>query len=551
MSRICHLNFFVICLSVLITIATMKSGPALSAAYSSKELQIFKSRIIDLLKPDSRAPLKIRQNRQELQSYYVDDLGEFLWLTSDRADQFIAILNDAALEGLNPNDYPVKQLTGHLQARDTQDFRLLALIELNFSAVLVQFIKDLKFGRLEKIAQFYSNHPKPNFDRNILKQIANYKNLRVLINDSRPKNLVYQQLQKKLAALQLINRQGRWQNIAHGQTLRPQDRDNRVRQVRRRLASEFKGLLKTSDQDYYDTTLASAVIKFQKTHQLPAKGIIGRRTIFALNVPITSRINQIEANLERLRWFERVQSRKKFRDTNSLLLNLARPSLEIINSRKTLKSFRVIADRNCRLLDPILHQLTNFWTYPAYSVPRSIAAQHILPVLKRSPKLISQGGYQIEIAALDTLPDRVDWNDYNSQYFPFEVTQLPGDRNALGQLSIELEKDKNLILHTIPKRKPFVRAHKALSQNCIGVRDLIAIVKEFLNDTLPGGSPTLERALKENRTKSFRMNDLRLLYVTYLSAWATDSGELRYSVDELRRDTRLLRQIYGRRFRGT
>ena len=48
--------------------------------------------------------------------------------------------------------------------------------------------------------------------------------------------------------------------------------------------------------------LKAAVIDFQHQYGLEADGLVGKRTLAALNVPVSARIDQLRVNLERVRW---------------------------------------------------------------------------------------------------------------------------------------------------------------------------------------------------------------------------------------------------------
>ena len=54
--------------------------------------------------------------------------------------------------------------------------------------------------------------------------------------------------------------------------------------------------------DLYDGPLEAAIGRFQQDHGLPADGVIGERTLLALNTPLAERVDQLRINMERRRW---------------------------------------------------------------------------------------------------------------------------------------------------------------------------------------------------------------------------------------------------------
>ena len=61
-------------------------------------------------------------------------------------------------------------------------------------------------------------------------------------------------------------------------------------------------LKEDSKSENFEKGLLKAVMHFQEDSGLTADGVVGRKTIQALNVPNETRIIQILANLERMRW---------------------------------------------------------------------------------------------------------------------------------------------------------------------------------------------------------------------------------------------------------
>ena len=52
--------------------------------------------------------------------------------------------------------------------------------------------------------------------------------------------------------------------------------------------------------DVFDAHVTAAIKRFQSRHGLEETGTIGQRTLAALNVPVTRRLRQLSASLERL-----------------------------------------------------------------------------------------------------------------------------------------------------------------------------------------------------------------------------------------------------------
>src|SRR5690606_9304971 len=110
-----------------------------------------------------------------------------------------------------------------------------------------------------------------------------------------------------------LERAGGWPRL-EAEPLRPGARGPGVARLRERLRTE--GYLQRDDAadaavdpavdpELFDSTLELAVRSFQRLHGLDADGVVGTRSIAALNMPVEARIEQLRVNLERLRWIFR------------------------------------------------------------------------------------------------------------------------------------------------------------------------------------------------------------------------------------------------------
>lgn len=102
--------------------------------------------------------------------------------------------------------------------------------------------------------------------------------------------------EKKLAEYRALTAQGGWTSTPAGKTLKPGMEDQRVKNVRQRLAITGELAPPNMNTAVFDAALADAVKQFQKRHNLNPDGVVGNQTLEAMNVPIASRIEQIILN---------------------------------------------------------------------------------------------------------------------------------------------------------------------------------------------------------------------------------------------------------------
>src|SRR5215813_3712675 len=140
-------HIFALALALCVLLALQISNASAQIVSSPRELAVIRINLLDLLANDPNLPLPIRQRHDALQAYYQTFGGELIWLGSSRANSFLSRLKNAEADGLDPNDYPSKQLASLSAGGPSSDKRGLAIIELYFSAAFLEYTSDLKVGR--------------------------------------------------------------------------------------------------------------------------------------------------------------------------------------------------------------------------------------------------------------------------------------------------------------------------------------------------------------------------------------------------------------------
>src|SRR3974377_618970 len=206
---------------------------------SPRELAVIRINLLDLLANDPSLPLPIRQRHDALQAYYQTFGGEWLWPGNNRTNAFILRLKNAEADGLDPNDYPSKQLATLSAAGPSTDKRRLAIVELYFLAAFLEYASDLKVGR------FLPSKIDPNFfiEGRTIDQLSALKTL-AQTDDSidrffdawQPAGQSYAALRTVLAKYRALAAKGGWSAVPLGDSIRPGMTDPRMPPIRARLS---------------------------------------------------------------------------------------------------------------------------------------------------------------------------------------------------------------------------------------------------------------------------------------------------------------------------
>src|SRR5215471_15249249 len=219
-----------LCLSLVLQI----SDSLAQIVSTPRELAIIRINVLDLLVHEPSLPLPVRQRRDALWQYYQELGGELLWLGSRRPTEFLARLENAASDGLDPKDYPSKQLATLAAAKATDDKRSLALVELYFSAAFLEYASDIKVGR------FLPRQVDPDFfieehsidQPEALKGLAGVNSVDLFFKAWQPADPRYAALRSALATYRALAANGGWAAVPLGETLKPGMTDPRVPAIR-------------------------------------------------------------------------------------------------------------------------------------------------------------------------------------------------------------------------------------------------------------------------------------------------------------------------------
>jgi murein L,D-transpeptidase YcbB/YkuD len=121
-----------------------------------------------------------------------------------------------------------------------------------------------------------------------------------------PQHREYRELRTALAELRAIVLRGGWPSVDAELWLEPGDTADAetLQTLAERLrwsgdlAAEWPG---AADDSMYEGVIVDAVRQFQRRHGLVMDGVVGPRTVTALNVPAAARLEQIEINMDRWR----------------------------------------------------------------------------------------------------------------------------------------------------------------------------------------------------------------------------------------------------------
>jgi murein L,D-transpeptidase YcbB/YkuD len=280
--------------------------------------------------------------------------------------------------------------------------------------------------------------------------------------------------------------------------------------------------------------LEQVIKQFQRRHSLIADGIIGPATIREMNVPAADRLQQININMERLRWLPDDLGDRY------IMVNLANYRLTAIEDDEVKLDMRVIVGKTKRSTPSFSSQMTHIVLNPKWYVPNKLARLDLLPKQQANPGYFERYNFRVfnfeDGNKTEINPDSVDWKALSGQYFPYLLVQDPGKRNALGQLKFILPNPWKIYLHDTPSKSLFNRSQRNFSAGCIRVEDPLALASFSLSKNSKQ-QPLLD-IISSNENYSAELEQPLSVYAIYATVWL-NGNEVMFSPDSYRRDQRM------------
>ena len=459
------------------------------------------------------------------------------WEPGARLEALLAAIRASALHGLRPADYHLARLEALRMAGPSgAGHTRLDLLATDAAARLAA---HLRFGKVdpEKFhASWNFNNRLNGLDRvELLEQVLGADDLRAALEAQAPDSDYYRGLAHHLAHHRELALRGGWPRVSPGETLRPGMVSARIPELRARLAAsgDLAMVSTPADPFLFDAELEGAVRGFQLRHELLVDGLVGKRTLAALNVPVEARIDQLRVNLERARWV--------FRDLEPrfLLVNIARFRVLLREGREVRWSTRAVVGRPYRQTPVFRATMTHIELNPSWTVPPTIFREDLLPQIRRDPGVLERRRMRLfEWSGQEVDPWTVDWQQVSGTRPPYFIRQAPGPYNPLGRVKFMYPNPHQVYMHDTPERELFQRAERSFSSGCIRIQRPLELARILLEENA-AEQQRLDAALGSGETVTISLPRPIPVLTLYGTA-APEDGRIHFAGDVYQRDAMVL-----------
>lgn len=489
---------------------------------------------------------------------------------TDEARRVLRLLSNAANEGLEPRDYLPPNLGGFSdRVPEGASREAAARFELGLTAAALRYAMHASGGRIlpNRLSGYHDLNPPTVNPAAALERLAATSDADAWLASLHPTHPAYAVLKAALAELEPEELRPRI-SIGDGPTIRPGAFDERIPDIRVRLAqlgdlaattdpvttasletivepvegepmfgsAQLAGAMApsepaTSQSSYYDEALESAVRVFQTRSGLRPDGLVGARTVSALNATgDVQRRRQVQFSMERLRWLPRDLGAKH------VLVNQAAFTAAVIEDGRQIWETKVIVGKPNTQTAVFSDEIETVVLNPYWGVPGSIILHEMAPKSRRNPGYLDQEGYEVVNAQGQVVSSSsVDWSNVTRQRLNIGVRQPPGPRNALGEIKFLFPNKHAIYMHDTPSKHLFAKGVRMFSHGCVRVEN----PRLFAEILLGWDQDRLASGLASRPNQSVRLERKVPVHLAYFTAWPDAGGRIVYFNDVYGRDDRL------------
>lgn len=301
--------------------------------------------------------------------------------------------------------------------------------------------------------------------------------------------------------------------------------------------------IRLEDNDSYSTELQLGVKRFQEIHGLKPDGIIGKNTLYWLQLGLEERVRIMALNIQRLRiWPESKQS--------TILVNIPDYKLEFWLEDELVLDSRVVVGRPSRKTPLFDARLDSVVFNPSWNVPIKIMRKDILPKLKSDSEYLARHNYSVlrSWSNREVIPlDAIDWSQVTPNNFTYRLQQRPGNGNALGRYKFNTPNRNAIYLHDTPSKSLFNKESRAYSSGCIRVEQASVLADVLMKNSNINLS-RVEKYRSNVKTRSVSLKNRIQVYTIYQTAWVDDDGQVNfrkdvYNYDKMRKSSKSRKKL--------
>ena len=468
-------------------------------------------------------------------------------------EEMRSAMNSVWQHGLNPKSYWTDGMESRFQRGERSRAQLKDTANQNF----LNLLSDISLGSVdpESLTTDVKLKRKKFLSPKQLQTVvtATGQNANLLVNTLAPQNPLYSSLKATLEKILPACSNGQWVPlVATKKVLKPGIKNPAVIPLKTRLA--FLGYPISTADDTYDQDVVNAVNDIQwNIHLKPDNKIHPSGKVWRfLNTPCMMRVRQLQADMERMRWFP-----NQFED-RYIFINLAMAYFVLVDKTQDpayITSFRTINGRAERKSPTMKDKIVRVILNPFWVVPPTIFIEDKVAEIRNLPRYQIQyyfDSHNYEVWNKEFTrklnPASIDWWSYDASLdADIYIRQRPNYWNALGVIKFELTNSFSVYLHDTNQRELFYEPQRFLSSGCIRLEKPFDLAEYLLRGTEWNLEKIQSVTAKPGEVKAkdtkIELRNPISVYTAFLTSFLSSDGIIRFTDDVYGQNDDIMRNM--------
>jgi L,D-transpeptidase YcbB len=449
----------------------------------------------------------------------------------------IAMLQNSVHKGLNPDDYDASHWQARLAGLSTANDAALAEFDAALTVGLMRYISDLHIGRVNPTHFNFGidiETKKYDLPQFVTQDVQHAADVQAVLDQVEPPYDGYKRTESALQHYLQLAAAGDGAPVPDvTKSLGIGDPYPGAAQLAARL-KQLGDMPADAPIDpganAYDATLSAGVKSFQSRHGLTPDGKLGRDTVKQLNVPLATRVVQLQDALERWRWLPPQFTQPP------VVANIPEFVLRAFDEQhKVALSMHVVVGKAMRTQTPVFTKDMRYIVFrPYWNITPSIQRGEIVPSITRNRNYLASKNMEIYDSSGKVITDGAVSDAVLAQLRAgkLSVRQKPGKDNSLGLVKFIFPNENNVYLHSTPAQQLFSQSRRDFSHGCVRVEKPAELAAWILRDQPPWTLDRVQQAMQsgpDNQQVNLKTPVPALIF--YITAIVEEDGSVHFYDD--------------------
>ena len=237
------------------------------------------------------------------------------------------------------------------------------------------------------------------------------------------------------------------------------------------------------------------------------------------------RIALLTKAVNEYRWLNAIRQGNRI-----ILVNIPSAQLRAFEGNKMVLNMRVVVGKLSTPTNTLSSIVEKIVVNPYWTVPKSIASKEMLPKIINNIHYLAENNLQVLNEQGKIIPpEKIEWENYSEENFPFVIRQETGTENSLGILKVDFDSPFGIYLHDSPQKALFSNTNRFYSHGCMRMEKPVEMGKWLTQNN----KQALDTFDFKKTTKDLPPKYITVTLPTYVIVWYSlvdfdDKGNVKF-----------------------